>query len=261
MHCTHCGIAVAPTAAFCSSCGGALPASAEGARVAAAPQAAGPGVAQAGQPSRAAVSHAPAGIAVPVNGSGATAAVVIVRLLTSVAILTVAISSLFLVENPDETHTFLTKHLLFLPPINSESGYKAELIILIVLAGLALLSLPVAAVSRVSAPIAGLAVVGILIGNYIAFPDPHSIATYLLAQPEAVASWVCCGLGLMCAGTVFIGTPTAGRVVAVCAIGAAATGIAAAIIVGQAPNYGSYFNYGESQLTSSDQVIGLTAAK
>ncbi len=139
---------------------------------------------------------------------------------------------------PAAVPVWTVRWLLILPLPPSAHVAEAEMILLIIVSGSAVLSTLTMVATRAQFVVLALAYVGVLVGNAAAFPGGMSVSGYVLGQSGATATWVCLALVLAAGvGSVFAaGQPTAiaaGGLI----VGVVITGVGAGVAAAQARHF------------------------
>jgi hypothetical protein len=217
MDCAHCGSALREDSNFCTRCG----------------TRAGP----AGEPSTVYQPVAAAAPALatrrPSPGGGRLSRAI--RLVAALVTLGLSAITLAAVLAPAAMPVWTVRWLLILPLPLSAHVAEGEMILLIIVAGSAVLRTLTMVATRAEFVVLALAYAGVLVGNAAAFPGGVSVSSYVLGQSGAAATWVCLALVLAAGtGSVFAtGQPTAiaaGGLIA----GVVITGVGAGMAVAQA---------------------------
>lgn len=163
----------------------------------------------------------------------------LIRVLTAVAILAMSIMSYIAVKMHNPPEWLFKWGTLEIPP-KSETGYKIELVALILLALFSLLAfMGQAAAGQFMAFVLGVTLMAIVTGNILERNAPHQFVTYFMTQDNLfITTWICLGLALLCAMS-SVWSRTSGRQLAgLVVLGVGITGGTVAIIASVAPSYG-----------------------
>lgn len=226
MDCAHCGSALREGGHFCTHCG----------------TRAGP----AEEPSPAdqpVLASPPVTTRYPQPGAGQ-----LLRALRVVAALvTLALSAVTLtaILAPAALPVWTLNWLLILPLPSSAHVAEAEMILLVIVSGIAVLVAGTAILrtralleTRAVLMALALAYVGVLVGNAATFPGGIRVSSYVLGQPGATATWVCLALVLAAGiGAVFAAGQHTVIVVGGLLAGAVIASVGAGVAVAQARDF------------------------
>jgi hypothetical protein len=161
----------------------------------------------------------------------------IIRILAALAILALSVTSFIEVKKTHPSETLFKWGTLEVTP-KSETAYKAELVVLILLALFSLLAfLSRAAASRFFAFLLGVTMMGIVVGNILDLHTSNEFLTYFMIQNYFITTWICLGLAFLCALSSFWTATTMAQLRAIVVSGVTITALTVAFIWSVAPDY------------------------
>ena len=161
----------------------------------------------------------------------------IIRIVAALAILALSATSFIEVKKAHPSQALFKWGTLEVPP-KSETAYKAELVVLIMLALFSLLAfLTRAAASRFFAFVLGVTLMGIVAGNILDLNASNDFLTYFMIQNYFITTWICLGLAFLCALSSFWAETTMSQLRGIVIAGVVVTALAVAFIWSVAPSY------------------------